>query len=225
MLLGPFVGAAIGEFDCRARSAQRPGKVGLAAWLGLVAGMAKSPSASPCWVFYWLISGTDSMNQSRHQLEMTVADDAGHGQLRRQCTRRHHSQTAGSGGLCLRQPRAPALLRDAVGGSGNVPATDPTSASWSRFSPQSTTPAPPRWKSASRSYRKHQQQVVRHTNSCCFTMVAMGDDGKPAKCRCCSQPTRRTPALRRRQAAQTIAAGIGTALSGNQVFAAGGISR
>ena len=26
-----------------------------------------------------------------------------------------------------------------------------------------------------------QQQVVRHTNSCYFTMVAMGDDGKPAK--------------------------------------------
>ncbi len=26
-----------------------------------------------------------------------------------------------------------------------------------------------------------QQQVVRHTNSCYFTMVAMGDDGKPAR--------------------------------------------
>ena len=26
-----------------------------------------------------------------------------------------------------------------------------------------------------------QQQIVRHTNSCYFTMVAMGDDGKPAK--------------------------------------------
>ena len=26
-----------------------------------------------------------------------------------------------------------------------------------------------------------QQQIVRHTNSCYFTMEAMGDDGKPAK--------------------------------------------
>jgi acyl-CoA hydrolase len=26
-----------------------------------------------------------------------------------------------------------------------------------------------------------QQQVVRHTNSCYFTMVAMGENGKPSK--------------------------------------------
>jgi len=39
MLLGPFVGAAIGELIAE-RDLLKAGKVGLAAWLGLVAGMA-----------------------------------------------------------------------------------------------------------------------------------------------------------------------------------------
>ena len=83
------------------------------------------------------------------------------------------------GGLRLCQRRA--LLRHAVGRSGDIPATDPRRRAGDVSG-------------GGQLHRHHvdgnrrqvitediQQQVLRHTSSCYFTMVAMGDDGKPAQ--------------------------------------------
>lgn len=106
-------------------------------------------------------------------------NDSGHGKLCRQRARRHHPEATGSGCLCLRKPLCWTLRRHAVRRPGYLPSAGPRRRACHLLASVNYTGTTSLEVGIKVITENIQAHLVRHANSCFFTMVAVDEGGKP----------------------------------------------